>query len=196
MVMCITKHCSINTLFLPWETDVKVVNKKIKKTEEEEQNLCFSFRFWLSLLFSAVLFFLSLPLSLPCSLPLSVSVSVSLSTVWLLSLQFGSDTNEQQAHASVSTQPHLCDVLHVAFETCAFCMSAAIAVASGPYIYVYKNLRPYFKFTLPPLDLHPVEQELWEQAKMVQFVLCLFGGIRLRWCSLDCLFCVFLGGSG
>ena len=34
---------------------------------------------------------------------------------------------------------------------------------------------------------------------MVQFglfVLCLFRGIRLRWCGLDCLFCVFLGGSG
>lgn len=41
----------------------------------------------------------------------------------------------------------------------------AIAVASGPYIYVYKNLRPYFKFTLPPLDVHPVEQDLWDQAR-------------------------------
>ncbi|XP_066279675.1 Bardet-Biedl syndrome 1 protein-like isoform X2 [Branchiostoma lanceolatum] len=41
----------------------------------------------------------------------------------------------------------------------------AVAVASGPYIYVYKNLRPYFKFTLPPLDVNPVEQDLWNQAK-------------------------------
>ena len=99
--------------------------------------------------------------------------------MWLLSFQFGSDPRERQAHASVSTLPHLCHVLHVAFETCASCISAAIAVASGPYIYVYKNLRPYFKFTLPPLDLHPVEQELWEQAKTVcfgWFVLCHFLG--------------------
>ncbi|KAK0059786.1 Bardet-Biedl syndrome 1 protein [Biomphalaria pfeifferi] len=44
----------------------------------------------------------------------------------------------------------------------------AIAVASGPYIYVYKNLRPYFKFTLPPLDIHPVEEDLWNQAKTDQ----------------------------
>lgn len=44
----------------------------------------------------------------------------------------------------------------------------AIAVASGPYVYVYKNLRPYFKFTLPPLDIHPVEQDLWNQAKSDQ----------------------------
>lgn len=41
----------------------------------------------------------------------------------------------------------------------------AVAVASGPYIYVYKNLRPYFKFTLPPLDVNAVEQDLWNQAK-------------------------------
>ncbi|XP_041469808.1 Bardet-Biedl syndrome 1 protein-like [Lytechinus variegatus] len=41
----------------------------------------------------------------------------------------------------------------------------AIGVASGPYLYVYKNLRPYFKFTLPPLDVNPVEQDLWNQAR-------------------------------
>eukprot|EP00795_Rhopilema_esculentum_P002976 gene2976-1230_t len=41
----------------------------------------------------------------------------------------------------------------------------AVAVASGPYIYVYKNLRPYFKFTLPPLDVNPIEYDLWNQAK-------------------------------
>uniref|UniRef100_A0A8C9SA07 BBSome complex member BBS1 n=1 Tax=Scleropages formosus TaxID=113540 RepID=A0A8C9SA07_SCLFO len=44
----------------------------------------------------------------------------------------------------------------------------AIAVASGPFIYVYKNLRPYFKFTLPPLEVNPLEQEVWTQAKEVR----------------------------
>ena len=39
----------------------------------------------------------------------------------------------------------------------------AVAVASGPFIYVYKNLRPYFKFTLPPLEVNSVEQDLWSQ---------------------------------
>lgn len=34
----------------------------------------------------------------------------------------------------------------------------AIAVASGPFIYVYKNLRPYFKFTLPSLEVNTLEQ--------------------------------------
>ena len=41
----------------------------------------------------------------------------------------------------------------------------AVAVASGPFIYVYKNLRPYFKFTLPPLEVNAVEHDLWNQAK-------------------------------
>ncbi|KAM4623579.1 BBSome complex member BBS1 isoform 2-T2 [Polymixia lowei] len=41
----------------------------------------------------------------------------------------------------------------------------AIAVASGPFIYVYKNLRPYFKFTLPSLPVNSLEQDLWHQAK-------------------------------
>lgn len=41
----------------------------------------------------------------------------------------------------------------------------ALAVASGPCVYVYKNLRPYFKFTLPGLELDPLEQEVWAQVK-------------------------------
>lgn len=41
----------------------------------------------------------------------------------------------------------------------------AIAVASGPFIYVYKNLRPYFKFTLPTLEVNSLEQDVWNQAR-------------------------------
>ncbi len=37
----------------------------------------------------------------------------------------------------------------------------AVAVASGAHIYIYKNMRPYFKFTLPTLEIHPAEKELW-----------------------------------
>ena len=32
----------------------------------------------------------------------------------------------------------------------------AVAVASGSFIYIYKNLRPYFKFTLPSLHVRIV----------------------------------------
>ncbi|XP_049615981.1 Bardet-Biedl syndrome 1 protein [Syngnathus scovelli] len=41
----------------------------------------------------------------------------------------------------------------------------AVAVASGPCVYVYKNLRPYFKFTLPGLDVNALEQDVWQQAR-------------------------------
>ena len=42
----------------------------------------------------------------------------------------------------------------------------ALALAAGPYIYVYKNTRPFFKFTLPSLEINQLEQDLWEQAKV------------------------------
>ena len=73
-----------------------------------------------------------------------------------------------------------------------FCVvSPAIAVASGPYIYVYKNLRPYFKFTLPPLDIHPVEQDLWNQAQMVSRLWVVWE----LWACWDFFFFFFLGGG-
>ena len=37
----------------------------------------------------------------------------------------------------------------------------AVAVASGPYVFIYRNLRPYFKFTLPPLEIDGRETEAW-----------------------------------
>ncbi|KAM8816045.1 BBSome complex member BBS1 [Rhynchonycteris naso] len=40
-----------------------------------------------------------------------------------------------------------------------------LALALGPCVYVYKNLTPYFKFSLPPLPLNTLEQDLWNQAK-------------------------------
>lgn len=38
----------------------------------------------------------------------------------------------------------------------------AVAIASGACIFIYRKLQPYFKFTLPPLDIHPKEQQIWE----------------------------------
>lgn len=43
----------------------------------------------------------------------------------------------------------------------------ALALASGPCVYVYKNLRPYFKFSLPLLPVNALEQDLWNQVKEV-----------------------------
>ena len=44
----------------------------------------------------------------------------------------------------------------------------AIAVASGAHIYIYKNMKPYFKFTLPSLDIHATEKELWGAAAQAE----------------------------
>ncbi|XP_057681735.1 Bardet-Biedl syndrome 1 protein isoform X2 [Corythoichthys intestinalis] len=41
----------------------------------------------------------------------------------------------------------------------------AVAVASGSCVYVYKNLRPYFKFTLPGLGVDESEQDAWREAR-------------------------------
>ncbi|XP_046994984.1 Bardet-Biedl syndrome 1 protein homolog [Schistocerca americana] len=40
-----------------------------------------------------------------------------------------------------------------------------VVVASGPNVYIYKNLRPYFKFTVPSLDVSPMEKDLWSQVR-------------------------------
>eukprot|EP01006_Ploeotia_vitrea_P050077 TRINITY_DN67408_c1_g1_i1.p1 TRINITY_DN67408_c1_g1~~TRINITY_DN67408_c1_g1_i1.p1 ORF type:complete len:609 (-),score=85.28 TRINITY_DN67408_c1_g1_i1:410-2236(-) len=37
----------------------------------------------------------------------------------------------------------------------------AVAVAAGPYIFIYKNLRPYYKFTLPPVEINQIESDVW-----------------------------------
>lgn len=37
----------------------------------------------------------------------------------------------------------------------------SLAVAAGSCIYIYRNLRPYYKFVLPPEDVNTEEQECW-----------------------------------
>eukprot|EP00899_Mesostigma_viride_P012791 jgi/Mesvir1/21512/Mv03955-RA.1 len=38
----------------------------------------------------------------------------------------------------------------------------ALAVAGGPHVFIYRNLRPYYKFTLPPVAVNEQEDELWK----------------------------------
>ncbi|GAX73330.1 hypothetical protein CEUSTIGMA_g784.t1 [Chlamydomonas eustigma] len=46
----------------------------------------------------------------------------------------------------------------------------SLAVASGAHIYIYRNLRPYYKFTLPPEDVNTEEQDLWHKAMAREMV--------------------------
>eukprot|EP00002_Diphylleia_rotans_P010307 TRINITY_DN2075_c0_g1_i3.p1 TRINITY_DN2075_c0_g1~~TRINITY_DN2075_c0_g1_i3.p1 ORF type:complete len:559 (+),score=112.06 TRINITY_DN2075_c0_g1_i3:50-1726(+) len=41
----------------------------------------------------------------------------------------------------------------------------AIAVASGPYIFIYRNMRPYYKFTLPSLPIDGREEAVWQDLR-------------------------------
>ncbi|KAM6995825.1 BBSome complex member BBS1 [Passerculus sandwichensis] len=44
----------------------------------------------------------------------------------------------------------------------------AVVVAAGPALFVYRNLRPFFKFALPARAPEPLERELWLQAEQDQ----------------------------
>lgn len=43
------------------------------------------------------------------------------------------------------------------------CVIAVIAVAIGPAVYFYKNMKPFFKYTFPSLKIDPLEQEIWRK---------------------------------
>eukprot|EP00761_Pharyngomonas_kirbyi_P013648 gb/GECH01013677.1/.p1 GENE.gb/GECH01013677.1/~~gb/GECH01013677.1/.p1 ORF type:complete len:624 (+),score=115.66 gb/GECH01013677.1/:1-1872(+) len=38
-----------------------------------------------------------------------------------------------------------------------------VAVASGPYLFLYKNMRPHYKFTLPPVGVSSRETKVWRK---------------------------------
>merc|ERR1719326_859344 len=40
-----------------------------------------------------------------------------------------------------------------------------LTVASGHQVFIYRYMRPYLKFTLPPVDIDPVEEEIWSEVR-------------------------------
>lgn len=38
----------------------------------------------------------------------------------------------------------------------------AVAVAAGPYVFIYRQLRPYRKWICPPIEINRVEKDIWE----------------------------------
>lgn len=41
----------------------------------------------------------------------------------------------------------------------------SVAVGGGSFVFIYRNLKPAFKFTLPPVDITPEETAIWAGAK-------------------------------
>ena len=46
----------------------------------------------------------------------------------------------------------------------------AVAIASGSFVYIYKNLRPYFKFTLPHLEVNMIVQDTHMYCTIVEYI--------------------------
>lgn len=42
---------------------------------------------------------------------------------------------------------------------------SSVAIAAGAYIFVYRNLRPYFKITMPLIPLHESESKVWKAGR-------------------------------
>ena len=40
-----------------------------------------------------------------------------------------------------------------------------VGVAAGPHIFIYRNLRPHYRFTVPATPIAPPEQELWDRLR-------------------------------
>jgi Bardet-Biedl syndrome 1 protein len=46
-----------------------------------------------------------------------------------------------------------------------FKICLALAVASGSAVFLFKSLRPYYKFVLPQLEIAQVEKDVWLKAR-------------------------------
>ena len=46
----------------------------------------------------------------------------------------------------------------------------AVAIASGSFVYIYKNLRPYFKFTLPHLEVNMIVHDTHMYCAIVEYI--------------------------
>ncbi|KAH7639483.1 bardet-biedl syndrome 1 protein-like protein [Dermatophagoides farinae] len=44
-------------------------------------------------------------------------------------------------------------------------LTASVIVASSSYLYVYRNMKPFYKFSLPPLETNSVELDAWTRYK-------------------------------
>lgn len=69
-------------------------------------------------------------------------------------------TQKASEHALLDTPVAICSFIS---ETTAPRLPA-LAVAAGSHVYIYRNLRPYYKFVLPPENVNSEEQDIWQKA--------------------------------
>lgn len=45
-----------------------------------------------------------------------------------------------------------------------------VAVSVGSSVLFYRNMKPYFKYTLPSLPIDPLEDEIWRKVSMIHII--------------------------
>ena len=55
----------------------------------------------------------------------------------------------------------------------------SLAVAAGSHVYIYRNLRPYYKFMLPPEEVNDEEQLCWSVKALNEASFCNLFGVAL-----------------
>lgn len=64
-------------------------------------------------------------------------------------------------HALLDTPVSMC----VAYTETTTPRIPSVMVAAGPHIFIYRHLRPYRKWTCPPIEIAPAETEIWNEFK-------------------------------
>ena len=81
----------------------------------------------------------------------------------------GSDKRMKVWNGTTLVSDH--NLLDVPVALCPFYSDAqtprtpCLAIAAGVHVYIYRNLRPYYKFTVPDLEVDAKEIEVWESIR-------------------------------
>jgi Bardet-Biedl syndrome 1 protein len=70
-------------------------------------------------------------------------------------------TGLQSEHALLDTP----QAMSIFYDSASKPLIPCVAVAAGPFVFIHRGLRPYYKFALPKQDVHPQDKEEWEKMK-------------------------------
>lgn len=88
--------------------------------------------------------------------------------VWLMYCKSRQRTTHSPRHTSGSSLYGEQAILGVPSSLTAFYSDTsrpripALAVASGSFVYIYRNFRPHYKFTVPTIEIDVEELKVWE----------------------------------
>lgn len=81
------------------------------------------------------------------------------------------DDNEPRipgiSSAEIAIVAHRTQIIRIISNIFRGCL--VIAVAIGPSVFFYKNLKPFFKYTFPSLSIDALEKEIWRKVRRSSF---------------------------